>query len=297
MATKILQIPVIYNLKQTSTFSLSISFSTPQYHHPKSTSIPPKCTLPKPPATKEEAILQAKTSLLSALEKNPKKLKKIKQPRFRVEIPVTDDSPNSLSELALQVFDEMPMRRKGQKTKFLLLWGNKDLTQAAVKAFGCVSWVQNVDITSSIPVDDDILSADVAVFMAPEASRLAVMKTVGDCLYPKPLVILNSGWSFEEEIDLGGFAGSFHVIYSFMGLVVRGIFSSRKGAIFKCARDTWHVFVEEDGELRAVSSFKSRPSMPEVENVLYNLMAVNSPVTKSARFLRDLVSNVIGRNK
>ena len=81
-------------------------------------------TFSTPPTTKEEAILQAKTSLSTTLEKplnNPKlagKLKKLKQPRFRVELPVIDDFPDSLSQLALKVLGEMPIRRKGSLLRF-----------------------------------------------------------------------------------------------------------------------------------------------------------------------------------
>lgn len=39
--------------------------------------------------------------------------------------------------------------------------------------------------------------------------------------------------------------------------------------------EKWYVFVEEDGELKVVSRFKTGPSIVEVENVLYNLMAVH----------------------
>ncbi|KAK6132960.1 hypothetical protein DH2020_033251 [Rehmannia glutinosa] len=311
MASKLLQIPAqtiktsnpLYNFKKT-TLSLSFSFSTQHLDENQKlkSRIPhlsPKCTLsmssPKPPTTKEEAILQAKTSLSYTLEKplnNPKlagKLKKIKQPRFRVEIPVIDDSPSSLSQLAL----------------------NQDLTMAAIEAFDSRSTdilVQNIDISSVLDEDiGTVNSADVAVFLAPEASQIAVIKTVSDSLYPRPVVIFNPKWGFEEEIDFGemsGFVGSFEVVYSFMGLEVRGILSKKKGVVFKCVRDgvlsgeKWNVFVEEEeGELRVVSRFKARPSITEVENVLYNLMAINSPVTKSAKFLKDLVSNVTGKKK
>ena len=44
-----------------------------------------------------------------------------------------------------------------------------------------------------------------------------------------------------------------------------------------------------------VSRFKVRPSITEVETVLYNVMAMNSPITKSAKFLNNLVSNVTGK--
>ncbi|KAL7103512.1 hypothetical protein ACP275_08G183900 [Erythranthe tilingii] len=340
MASKLLQLPIqtiktskpLSNFRQT-TIILSSSFSIATQHqlqlicyhtdenpHTKSRT---QCTLstsssssPKPPTTKEEAILQARTSLSSALEKplnNPKlagKIKKVKQPRFRVEIPVIDDAPASLSQLAVEVFGEMPLRRKGSTIKILILWPNKDSTQAAVKAFNFHSssdiLVQNIDMSSILDVDIRTAnSADVAVFLSPEVSQVAVVKRVTDSMYPKPAVIFNPKWGFEEEANLGemkGFVGSFDVVYSFMGLEVRGIFSKRKGVVFKCVKngvssgENWYILVEEDdGNLRVVSRFKSRPPISEVENVLYNLMAINSPVTKSAKFLKDLVSNVTGK--
>jgi hypothetical protein len=52
---------------------------------------------------------------------------------------------------------------------------------------------------------------------------------------------------------------------------------------------------EEAPEFKVVSRLKRRPTIGEVENMMYNLMAANSPVTKSARFLRELVSNITGR--
>ncbi|KAK9906156.1 hypothetical protein M0R45_002816 [Rubus argutus] len=214
------------------------------------------CSLssPTPPNSKEAAIQQAKTCLTTTLEKPlnnlrlTNKLKKLKQPRFRIEIPVADDSPESLSQLA----------------------------PAALKAFESrpSSPVQHFDISSIANGNTRILSdADVAVFLAPEGSQLAVMKTVVDLLF-----------------------------FSFMGLEVKGLLSKRNGVIFKCVRDgvvsgeKWAVLVEEEqGELKLVSTFKSRPSIAEVEYVLYNLMAMNSPVTKSVKFFRDLVSNVTGK--
>lgn len=162
-----------------------------------------------------------------------------------------------------------------------------------------------MDISSLSNGDTRILnSADVAVFLAPEDSQLAAVKEAADSLFPRPVVIFNPRWAFEDETDfkeLSGFVGSFDVIYSFMGLEVKGLLSNRKGVVFKCVRDgvvsgeKWNVLVEEEGELKVVSTFKARPSIGEVENVLYNLMAMNFPVTKSVKFLKDLVSSVTGK--
>lgn len=278
-----------------------------------STSIHSSLSSPNPPTSKEEAILQAKTSLSTALEKplnNPKligKIKKLRQPKFRVEIPVIDDSPDSLAQLALDIFGDIPIKRKGSPIKILVLWPDAKLKEAATVAFQShsTSQVENFDIPSVTKGDPRILnSADVAIFFLPESSQLSVMKTVSDAFYPKPVVMVNPKWAFEEESnfgDLSGFVGSFEVVYSFMGLEVRGILSKRKGVVFKCVRDgvvsgeKWNVHVEEGEGLKLVSSFKARPTIGEVENVLYNLMAVNSPITKSAKFIKRLVSNVTGK--
>ena len=136
------------------------------------------------------------------------------------------------------------MRRKGSPVKILILWPNSDLTKAATKAFDSISsnFVQHLDI-SSVATNGDtriLNSFDVAAFLAPEVSQLAVMRTVSDSLYPKPVVIFNPRWGFEEESsfgELGGFVGSFGVVYSFMGLEVRGVLSNWKGVIFKRVRN------------------------------------------------------------
>ncbi|KAK7401897.1 hypothetical protein VNO78_13746 [Psophocarpus tetragonolobus] len=297
----------LYNLCYSSRISLSPTVPLKAIF----TSIHSSLSSPNPPISKEDAIVQAKTSLSATLEKplnNPKligKFKKIKQPRFRVEIPVIDDSPDSLSQLALDFFGEIPIKRKGSSVKILILWPDASLKESATVAFQSHSTVEHIDIPSVAKTDFRILnSADVAIFLAPERSQLAPIKRVSDGLYPKPVVLFNPKWAFEEEGnfgDLSGFVGSFEVVYSFMGLEVRGILSKRKGVIFKCVRDgvvsgeRWNVFVEEGEELKVVSSFKTRPTIGEVENVLYNLMAINSPITKSAKFIKGLVSNVIGK--
>ncbi|XP_021758791.1 uncharacterized protein LOC110723730 [Chenopodium quinoa] len=273
-------------------------------------------SFPSPPITKEEAILQAKSSLSTALQKplnSPKltgKIKKEKQPRFRVEIPLIDDSPESLTQLAFDVFKDLSIKKKSSPVRVLLVWPNPTSMASGITVFQGLpfGFFEHIEISSAMTVNNRILnSADVAVFLAPNSSQLAVMKLVSDSLYPSPLVLFNPKWAFEEEEsfgDLSAFVASFDVLYAFLGLEVRGLLSKRKGVVFKCVRDgvvsgeKWNVLVEEEGDasqLKVVSRFKSRPSITEVEYVLYNLMAVNSPITKTAKYLKDLVSNVTGK--
>lgn len=304
--------------------SLFFPFLKHQYHHQQQLSclstFPSKPTSHKseiyplfissslsPPRSKEEAILQAKKSLSTALEKplnNAKlagKFKKLKQPKLRVEIPAVDDeSPDCLSQLALQIFGDTPVKIKGSAIKILILWPNLTLKEAGIKSSGSYSknTVEHMDILSAN--NRNLGSNDIAVFVAPETTQLSVIKAVSDSFYPRPVAIFNPRWGFDEEATFGqlrGFVASFEVVYSFTGLEVRGILSRRKGVIFRpglSSGEEWSVWVEE-GDLKLVSRFKARPSLTEVENVLYNLMAINSPVTKSVKFLRDMVSNVTGK--
>ncbi|XP_062018252.1 uncharacterized protein LOC133734656 [Rosa rugosa] len=334
MASNLLRIhtKTIRTPNPATPFSLTKTLSSPSlqfptHHHSqlstllnksKTPSLSPllcsQLSSPTPPNSKEAAIQQAKTCLSTTLEKPlnnlrlTSKLKKLKQPRFRIEIPVADDSPESLSQLALQFFRDLPIKRKGSPVNTVILWPDITSTESALKAFKSSpsSQVEHLDIPSVANGNTRISNnADVVVFLAPEPSQVAVMKTVVDLLYPRPVVIFNPKWGFEEEAEFGelsGFVGSFEVIFSFMGLEVKGLLSKRNGVIFKCVRNgvvsgkKWAVLVEEEqGELKVVSTFKSRPSIAEVEYVLYNLMAMNSPVTKSVKFFKDLVSNVTGK--
>ncbi|XP_020586519.1 uncharacterized protein LOC110028844 [Phalaenopsis equestris] len=275
------------------------------------------CSL-SPPSSKEEAISQAKSCLSSSLRKplnNPlplptRKLKKQRQPRFRVEIPIADDdSPSSLTSLAADLFSSLPVTKKGSSPNLLLFWSSSALLDPARRAFPSSNFIFHSDIPSA---SNELLnSADIAVFLASEASMLEDIRVLADCLSPKPVVLFNPKWGFEEEkgfdVQLRSFIGSFDVVYSFMGLEVRGVLSRRKGVVFKWVKDEgmmgegWVVMVEDEGkkkgELQVVSRFKRRPEIGEVENVLYNLMAANSPVTKSVKFFRDLASNIAGKKK
>ena len=139
------------------------------------------------------------------------------------------------------------------------------------------------------------------------------VKAAAAALEPKPVVLFNPAWSFDEEEEeekfgagARGFVGSFDVVYSFTGLEVRGLLSKKRGVLLRCVGagrfggESWVLMVENDDgapegqEFKVVSRLKKRPTIGEVETMLYNLMAANSPVTKSARFLREMVSNVTG---
>ncbi|CAM8930548.1 unnamed protein product [Rhodiola kirilowii] len=312
MASSLLKLPTL-SIRAPNSETLSRSqFQSTLYQLNKNTVYATLSSSSSPPTSKAEAISQAKACISTTLEKPlnsvPKltgKLKKLKQPRYRVEVPVMDDSPASLTQLAQEVFYSMPIRKKGSKVKIAIIWPDPILSSAASRYYEPNSFNQVDHMDISDITDDRILNAaDVAVLFAPEQKHLASIKSLAGTINPKPVLIFNPKWAFEDEESFGqmsSFVRSFEIIYAFMGLEVKGIFNRKRGMVFKCVRDgvvsgeKWSVLVEEDGGMKVVSKFSSRPSIGEVETVLYNLMAMNSPVTKSAKFLKDLVSNVTGK--
>ncbi|CAM0954764.1 unnamed protein product [Alopecurus aequalis] len=306
---------------------LALLLSSPPPRRVQSSSTPsspptPTDDAPTPPASREEAVAQARSCLATALRKplnNSLPARKVKkqqrQPRFRAEIPVIDDSPGSLARLAFDVFSGLGLSRKGSPARLLLVWPSSGELELAVREFknwGDSSALAHAQLNAVAP--DALGACDAAVFLAPGRAQVDKLRAAVNALDPKPAVLFNPAWSFEveEEGAFGGiakgFVGSFNVVYSFMGLEVKGLLSKKKGVLLRCVEggrfggESWVLMVEEEDEgaagapeFKVVSRLKRRPTIGEVENMMYNLMAANSPVTKSARFLRELVSNVTGR--
>uniref|UniRef100_A0A0E0L4B9 DUF1995 domain-containing protein n=1 Tax=Oryza punctata TaxID=4537 RepID=A0A0E0L4B9_ORYPU len=291
----------------------------------RSSSSPTADAAPSPPSSREEAVSQARSCLATALRKPlnnsvpPRKQRKQqRQPRFRAEIPVVDDSPGSLARLASDVFSSgLGVTRKGgAAARLLLVWPSSEEMGVALREPN--DWGESTAHAQLDAVAPDALSScDAAVFLAPGRSQVEKMRATADALDPKPVVMFNPAWSFDEEEGFAagarGFLGSFNVVYSFTGLEVRGLLSKKKGVLLRCVEggrfggESWVLMVEEEDaapapapeveQFKVVSRLKRRPTIGEVETMLYNLMAANSPVTKSARFLRGLVSNVTGGKK
>jgi len=137
----------------------------------------------------------------------------------------------------------------------------------------------------------------VLFFAAPGILQLSSIELICKEAAPRPVVLFNPGWSVEEESDVNnGFLSSFEPVYSFTALAIQGFFSKTEGAVFRYVKsgapssNPWLVFVKEEGKYSCVSRFKRRPDPSELEDALYNSLAANSPVTKSVRFLRNLIS-------
>ncbi|CAN6332513.1 unnamed protein product [Urochloa humidicola] len=142
---------------------------------------------------------------------------------------------------------------------------------------------------------DALGACDGAVFLAPAPAQVEQVRAAAAAAETKPVILFNPAWSFDEEDGEAfggggarGFVASFDVVYSFTGLEVRGLLSKKRGVLLRrvdggrFGGESWVLMVENDGgqEFRVVSRLKKRPTIGEVETMLYNL--------------REMVSNVTG---
>lgn len=243
------------------------------------------------PESREEAIAQAAGSVSSLLEnllkrqggpstvKQQRKQQKQKQTKLRVEIPVLDDTPASLVSLTLD---------------FLSSLKREDLTVAVF-----FSDASSAALARERNPNPNQLSFHELGDVAPGTSGVSVVVVAGargDGLQelarnvsPRPIVVLNPEWTREDE-EADAFLGSFEAAYAFLPLAIQGFLSKTEGAVLKKNVSPWLIFVKENGKFTRLASLQRRPGPAELESALYNAMAANSPVTKSIKFLRGLVS-------
>ncbi|KAL4197297.1 hypothetical protein AMTRI_Chr04g187570 [Amborella trichopoda] len=183
-----------------------------------------------------------------------------KQPRFRLEIPVIGETPQSLTGIAVELFKKIRIK------------SNVYLFSLSDRALEPFQTIKNVELSAMKVGNQGGFS---------RLGDVVLVEAVCIDIDAKLVLIFNPKWGFDEESDfgrMGSYISSFEVIYSFMGLEVRGALSKRRGVVFKGDNGGWEVLMEDEGELKMVSRFKKMPSTMEVENVLYNLMAMNSPL-------------------
>ncbi|KAG0567462.1 hypothetical protein KC19_7G136600 [Ceratodon purpureus] len=257
-----------------------------------------------PPESREEAIEQAAGSVAALLEKvlkrrgpsTVKQRKEQRQVKLRVEIPVLDDAPSSLASLTLDLVSALLRKSRDSPDVAVFFSGASPVELARDQ---CANReVLNVSF-HSLQSERDV-SGDVAVVLVAGAryEDNECLQELARNVTPRPVVVLNPEWSPEDEKDArwGSFLASFEAAYAFIPLAIQGLFSKTEGAVLKNVQSgapggrPWLIFVKEDGKFTRLSTLKGRPGPAELESALYNAMAANSPVTKSIKFLRGLVS-------
>lgn len=241
-----------------------------------------------PPESREEAIAQAAGSVSSLLEKTLKRQgpktvkqrKQQKQTKLRVEIPVLDDNPASLVSLTLDFLSSLSNLESDSVAVFF-----SDTSSVALAR------EQNLnayELSSESEVAGTVAVIVVAGARSDDAARL---QELARNVSPRPIVVLNPEWAPEDE-ESNAFLGSFEAAYAFLPLAIQGFLSKTEGAVLKNVQSgsPWLIFEKKDGKFTRLASLQRRPGPAELESALYNAIAANSPVTKSIKFLRGLVS-------
>lgn len=242
------------------------------------------------PESREEAIAQAAGSVSSLLEnllkrqggpstvKQQRKQQKQKQTKLRVEIPVLDDTPASLVSLTLD---------------FLSSLKREDLTVAVFfsdASSAALARERNPNPNQSFHELGDVAPGTGVSVVVVAGARGDGLQELARNVSPRPIVVLNPEWTREDE-EADAFLGSFEAAYAFLPLAIQGFLSKTEGAVLKKNVSPWLIFVKENnGKFTRLASLQRRPGPAELESALYNAMAANSPVTKSIKFLRGLVS-------
>ena len=80
------------------------------------------------------------------------------------------------------------------------------------------------------------------MFLAPVPAQVELVKASAAAVDPKPVVLFNPAWSFDEEegeafgAGARSFLGSFSVVYSFTGLEVRRVLKSDRTGLTAALR-------------------------------------------------------------
>lgn len=205
-----------------------------------------------------------------------------------------DDSAPARASLLVDLLAGFAVGKRGIPVSFAvycdsILMDGVETAQRAAKD----SNIRCYNLGSAPDLAED---TQVVVLVSPKLSDLTCVGNITKVAALRPVVMLNPEWSEEDEADTGNgeFLQSFDVVYSYVPLSIKGLFSKTEGAVLKHVRSgapagtPWSIFVKEGNDMKCVSSLKKRPTAGDLENALYNSMAANSPVTKSVKFLRGL---------
>lgn len=259
-----------------------------------------------PPDSREEAINQAAASVSALLVKvikrqgpsTVKQRREQRQVKLRVEIPVLDESHSSLTSLTLDLVSTLFKEKKGS-TKLAVFWADGSVLDFAKEKSTNLETSTNLsffDIQKETKIPEDV---SVVIVVGARFKENASVSELVKYVNPRPVVVLNPEWSPEDEKSddvWGSFVTSFEVAYAFIPLSIQGLFSKTEGAILKHVKSgapggkPWLIFVKDNDMYKCVTSLQHRPDSSDLESALYNSMGANSPVTKSIKFLRGLVT-------
>jgi hypothetical protein len=223
-------------------------------------------TGPSIPDSKEQALQQAASALEERLSSTFSSLKKKGKSSLAklgfssssnklllsLEIPVLDDSLSSTVQLAKEIIAALPAQMR--------------------KASGVLE-----SATSTVP--------DCSVLFVPASLQGAAIDVSGAAavVYVNPPPP-SSGNDNSPDIE---------TVYCFMPVAIKAsLITVKQGAVFKPSpASQFRVYMDEGKKegWKQVGMMKERPMNSDIEVVFYNATAANSPLTKAAKALKDVL--------
>eukprot|EP00249_Psilotum_nudum_P015373 c25292_g1_i1 orf=1634-2599(-) len=251
-----------------------------------------------PPASREESILQAKISLAAFFNRKFVKRRKLQTMlRLRVEIPLLDDSPAARAALVADLLGGFWTGKRGDSCISFAVCADNLVLLDELKRLEDSKDVSNLQFFGLDYLNEFPEEAQVVVSVAPAIDSLSRLRTVTRNAGYRPVVVLNPDWLLGDEKDSleAEFIKSFEVVYSFTALSIQSFFSKKEGAVFKYVRrgapagEPWLIFVKEGDKMKCVSSLSNRPTEAELQDAFYSSVASGSPITKSIKFIQQIV--------
>jgi len=247
------------------------------------------------PSSKEEAIAQACAALEAQMRPSKKERRAGRKKGFAgaaakklaLEIPVLDDSPGALAELAGDLLDGA----RGGDFTVAVCGGHAE-------AFSGRLGKRAVSIEDAVA---DPPGGDVLV-VAPGLADLEDVEELARQSRGAALVLLNAGWDTEHPPEEHrAFVRSFKVVYSFLPLQVQLVMVTQEGAVLKCALDgspdaaPWRTFVVRGGVHEQVGRMTKRPTSEDIELIMVNASAAQSPINQGIKGARGFLDRLTGK--
>lgn len=78
-------------------------------------------------------------------------------------------------------------------------------------------------------------------------------------------------------------------MYSFLPLAIQFFMSKKEGVVFKFGDQPWRIFYQDTNGLRQIGQQATRrPTQDDLEIVILNASAADSPLTAAAKGIRGL---------
>lgn len=158
--------------------------------------------------------------------------------------------------------------------------------------------VESIDRLKKVP--DNV---GIVFVISPKESQLDSVEKLVSKAGLRTVVVVNPGWYSLQKVSsskpsallVNSFIDSFEVCYSFRPLAIQVLLMFNfEGALFKFAKEghpsdsPWLVLRNVGDKMMCVGKLTKRPTAEQLENVMYQAMAVGSPISQSIGFLRSL---------